>query len=86
MSPKEKEKLAAVFHEKYMDLAFSFNSHGQIWSSYLESVNCAQRSARWVALSENYYMEFVPDPSPFNDGYIQVPEETALKILVLGLP
>lgn len=84
MSPKEKEKLESMFHEKYMDLAFSFNSHGQIWSSYLASINCSQRSSEWALFSENYH-SMVSDPSPFNE-YIHIPEAAAFKILVLGLP
>lgn len=59
------------------------------WQSYLKFIKCTPRSAHWASMSENYYTKFdflIKDPSPFN-GYIQVPdEETALKILTLGLP
>lgn len=88
MTTIEKEKLEVIFHEKYMQLAFNYNTHKKTWKSYLESIKCTSRTAKWAGLCENYYTMFdslIRDPSPFG-GYIQMSEETALKILALGLP
>lgn len=81
MNSIEKEKLENLIYKKYNELAFSYDVHKQSWSEYLHSIGC-------VKLSENYQDTFVfliEDPSPFG-GYIQMSEETALKILVIGLP
>ena len=89
MTQLEKEKLEVIFHEKYMELAFKYNTCKMTWQSYLESIKCTVRAGRWASLlTENYYTKFdslIKDPSPFG-GYIQISEEDVLKILALGLP
>jgi hypothetical protein len=52
------------------------------WASYLESIGCKRLNP---PATEGFV--FIQDPSPFAFGrFIAVPEEMAMKFLVLGMP
>lgn len=79
----EKDKLENIFRKKYNKLSVglllnpSYSEHK--WHIYLNSIGC-------IRLSDNYKDTFdylISDPSSWAH-YIQIPNETALKILVLG--
>lgn len=79
----EKDKLENIFGKKYSKLSVGLvlnSSHLEhTWYIYLNSIGC-------VRLSDNYKDTFdylIRDPSSWGE-YIQIPNETALKILVLG--
>lgn len=84
------KKLHDVFEAKYRKLAFSEDRSFDTWSSYLRNIKCipcecAYQTKHIMSVSERTKYEIIHNPSPFG-GYILVPEETALKILAIGLP
>lgn len=90
MNATEEKKLSDIFETKYRELAFSDEKPFKTWSSYLLHIRCI--SCEWafqiddiMTVSENTKYEIIHNPSPFG-GFILVPEETAFKILAIGLP
>ena len=79
----EKDKLENIFRKKYGKISIGLvlnPSHLEhTWYMYLNSIGC-------IRMLDNYKDTFeylIRDPSSYG-GYIQIPNETALKILVLG--
>ena len=90
MNSIEDNKLHGLFESKYKELAFSENKSFETWSSYLRHIRCipcewAFQMKDIMSVSENTKYEIIHNPSPFG-GFILVPEETAFRILSIGLP
>jgi hypothetical protein len=86
----EDKKLHDIFEYKYKELAFSEDRSFKTWSSYLRHIRCipcewAFQMKDIMSVSENTKYEIIHNPSPFG-GFILVPEETAFRILSIGLP
>jgi hypothetical protein len=86
----EKDKLENIFVKKYRKLSVGLvlnTSHLEhTWHVYLNSIGCTRLLSIFTMRGENYKDTFeylIRDPSYYG-GYIQIPNETALKILVLG--
>ena len=90
MNAIEDNKLHGIFEARYKELAFSDDRSFDTWSSYLRHIKCipcewACQTRDLISVSEHTKYEIIHNPSPFG-GYILVPEETAFRILAMGLP
>lgn len=80
----EERKLNAVFDKKFRELAFSDKIKIKTWSNYLKTIDCK----KWDPWDKGFLsegIELIHDPSPFG-GFLILTEETAKKILAIGLP
>jgi len=92
MGCAENLKLGHVFRMKYIEMSyekfiFACNDHSCVplareWNAYLNSLGCIPRSKYKVFQVSR--KDFIVSNPP--GGFIVVPEETASKILALGLP
>lgn len=90
MNAIEDKKLHEIFEAKYKELAFSEERSFETWSSYLRHIRCmpcewAYQIREMISVLEHTKYKIIHNPSPFG-GFILVPEETALRILAIGLP
>lgn len=79
-----RSKLEGIFSKKMALLAFDDDRPVSTWSAYLETVGCRRVHYKGVRKSPRGFV-LLNDPIWHGDQ-ILVPRDTALKILVMGLP
>ena len=79
------DRLTILFANKHFKICFGKEGllEYDLWTTYLKSIGCN----RLTVSSDREGFVFIYDPSPFIfSRFIAVPKETAIKILVLGMP